>query len=59
MDEAVYAEPSPRGDDQCAQAFGSACLCMHCFRQGSGSKVILDGGFGGDVGEGIIERSQP
>ena len=34
----------------------SACIAS---ARASGSKVILDGGFGKDVEEGITERSQP
>ena len=34
----------------------SACIAS---AKASGSKVILDGGFGKDVEEGIRERSQP
>jgi antitoxin (DNA-binding transcriptional repressor) of toxin-antitoxin stability system len=34
----------------------SACIA---FAKASGSKVILDNGFGKDVEEGIRERSQP
>jgi antitoxin (DNA-binding transcriptional repressor) of toxin-antitoxin stability system len=34
----------------------SACIAS---ARASGSKVVLDGGFGNDVEEGIRERSQP